>query len=113
MGVKTHKRHSARITRTRRWKALRLIALRRDGFRCVECRAPGRLDVDHIKPVREAPELAFELSNLQSLCAACHGRKTAAEVGLAPIDPRKLAWRNAVKALQNPSTERETKCSLQ
>lgn len=106
-------RFSQKITRTRRWKALRLIALRRDGFRCVECRAPGRLEVDHIRPVREAPELAFELSNLQSLCAACHGRKTAREVGLPPLDPRKSAWRAAVKALQHPSTERETKCSPQ
>jgi len=113
MGVKIHKRHSARITRSRQWKALRLIALRRDGFLCVECRAPGRLEVDHIKPVRTAPELAFELSNLQSLCARCHGAKTAREVGLAPIDPRKSAWRAAVKALQQPtSNDKESKCSI-
>lgn len=108
-----HIRHSARVTRTRRWKALRLIALRRDGFRCIECRAPGRLEVDHIKPVREAPELAFVLENLQSLCPRCHGAKTAREVGLPPLDPRKSAWRAAVMALQKPSTERETKCSPQ
>lgn len=110
---KAFKRRSAAITRTRRWKALRLVALRRDGFRCVECRAPGRLEVDHIRPVREAPELAFELSNLQSLCARCHGAKTAREVGLPPLDPRKSAWRAAVKALQQPSNDKESSCSIQ
>ena len=30
--------------------------------------------VDHIKSVREAPELRLEWSNLQSLCKPCHDR---------------------------------------
>lgn len=58
----------------------------RDGFLarnplCIECKALGRVtlatDVDHIKPVRDAPELFWEPSNHQPLCGTCHKRKTA------------------------------------
>lgn len=49
---------------------------------CEEClRDKGiyvpMVDVDHIKPRRTHPHLALTPSNLQSLCLACHGRKTA------------------------------------
>lgn len=96
MGVTRWKRHSAAVTRSRRWPALRQLALRRDGFACRCCGARGRLEVDHVEPVRTAPERAFDLTNLQCLCAACHTRKTRIECGHAPPSPAKLAWRNAV-----------------
>lgn len=35
--------------------------------------------VDHKRSVRSDPSLMFEVSNLQSLCDACHSRKTAIE----------------------------------
>ena len=35
--------------------------------------------VDHVIPVRIAPELALERSNLQSLCRPCHSVKTGHE----------------------------------
>lgn len=97
--MKRHHRYSAAVTRTRRWKALRLEALRRDGFRCVSCGGRRRLEVDHIKPVRSHPELAFDLANLQTLDARCHGRKTRTEIGLPEPDPRRLAWRAFVSDL--------------
>lgn len=96
MGL-TYHRHSARIISSKRWQALRLNAKRRDGFRCVECGAAGRLEVDHIQPVRTHPELAFELSNLQCLCPRCHARKTAIEVGIAPLDPKRQQWRDLLR----------------
>jgi 5-methylcytosine-specific restriction protein A len=67
MGVRW-KRHSAWVTKSKRWPALRQQALRRDGFKCVKCGAAGRLEVDHIQPVRTHPELAFILDNLQCHC---------------------------------------------
>ncbi|WP_375210773.1 HNH endonuclease [Hyphococcus sp.] len=51
--------------------------------------------------MRDAPELAFDLSNLQSLCARCHGAKTRLEVGLPPPNPDRLAWREAVNQLMS------------
>jgi 5-methylcytosine-specific restriction protein A len=94
MGVMAYHRHSARVIRSRRWPPLRLAAKRRDGWRCIECASHGRLEIDHIKPVRTHPELAFELSNLQTLCPRCHARKTAIETGIAPLDPQRQRWRD-------------------
>ena len=92
-------RHSRKIIRSKRWEALRWEALKRDRFQCRQCSSVGRLEVDHIKPVRTHPELAFDLDNLQSLCPSCHTRKTRIECGHPPPSPERLAWRAAVKEL--------------
>lgn len=89
-------RHSKHITRGPRWRALRLQALRRDGWKCVSCAARGRLEVDHVKPVRTHPALAWALENLQCLCPSCHTRKTRAENGVAPPIEGRDKWRKAV-----------------
>lgn len=41
----------------------------------------GELSVidDHVVPIRDAPERAFDPSNRQGLCIPCHNRKTAQE----------------------------------
>jgi 5-methylcytosine-specific restriction endonuclease McrA len=45
----------------------------RDGRRCVECGATGRLTVDHIVPRSKGGTDALE--NLQTMCSPCNGRK--------------------------------------
>lgn len=95
-----HRRHSAWIVTSKRWPSLRLLALRRDGFKCRSCGARGRLEVDHIKPVRTHPEAAWDLDNLQSLCVRCHARKTRIEIGLGKIYPDREAWRIALKEMR-------------
>lgn len=113
MGLKEYRRHSAATIRDKRWPALRLAAKRRDGFKCVTCGARGRLEVDHIKPVREAPELAFDLANLQTLCTPCHSRKTRIEVGFGETDPKRAAWRELLAApLAHHQQEEHLCCSL-
>lgn len=108
MGMKYH-RHSAAVIRSKRWKALRLEALRRDRFRCVGCGAAGRLEVDHVEPVRTKPERSFDLANLQCLCPSCHARKTRLEIGRDPLDPQRQAWRDLVQDLRrNPPEPQET-----
>jgi 5-methylcytosine-specific restriction protein A len=98
MGLaKRYNRPSAAVCRSSRWPALRLGAKRRDGFKCVKCGARGALEVDHILPVRTHPELGFELSNLQTLCLSCHGRKTRVEVGHPEISPERRAWRDLIQ----------------
>ena len=77
-----------------RWARARAAALKRDGFRCVQCgRFGGRgLEVDHVTPISEggAP---FDLANLQSLCGwPCHADKTRRERGVE-VDPERAAWR--------------------
>lgn len=108
MGLKYH-RHSAAVIRSKRWKGLRLLALRRDGWACVQCGASGRLEVDHIRPVREAPELSFDIGNLQSLCTPCHTSKTRVECGHKPASPDRQKWRELVADLATPTTEHKGK----
>lgn len=49
---------------------------------CEECLRQGRLTpatvVDHVRPLKQGGA-ALDFRNLQSLCAACHGRKSIEE----------------------------------
>ena len=111
MGLKNYDRYSAAVIRSPRWKSVRLAVKRRDGWCCVTCKAAGRLEVDHIKPVRTHPELAFDLSNLQTLCVSCHSRKTRIEVGLDPLHESRAAWRDLVRALAQHKPKETLCCS--
>jgi len=93
MGVNRYRGPSNAVTKSRRWPALRQQALRRDGFRCVQCGFRTGLEVDHVVPVRDAPERAFDLTNLQVLCKRCHSKKTKREMGLPELDGERLKWR--------------------
>lgn len=77
------KDHDAFYT-TARWKRVRKAVLARDPA-CVDPYGlhPDRVvpteQIDHIIPLRQAPHLAYTLSNLQGLCRKCHGRKSREE----------------------------------
>lgn len=75
-------RPTHKVYKDRRWEPLRKSVLDKQPL-CVHCLKEGRTtlatDIDHILPIREAPGLAFTLSNLQPLCSKCHGIKTAKE----------------------------------
>jgi 5-methylcytosine-specific restriction enzyme A len=91
-------RHSQAVIQSPRWKRLRVEILRRDDFACVQCGKRGRLEIDHIRPVRDAPELAYAPENLQTLCVSCHAAKTRAEVFGEPENPEKRKWRILVRS---------------
>jgi 5-methylcytosine-specific restriction endonuclease McrA len=109
MGV-NYRRHSRIATNDARWPALRLAAKRRDKFACVKCGARGRLEVDHIKPVRTNPELAFVLENLQSLCGPHHSSKTAVECGWVQLSPARRAWRDLLRAPAQSIERKQPPC---
>jgi 5-methylcytosine-specific restriction protein A len=94
-----------RLRSSGRWKRLRLVKLSRDPV-CEECLrhdvTEPAVDVDHEIPVVELlaqgrREAAFDLEALNSLCRACHCKKTAREVA---------ARASANKTSQLPSSER-------
>jgi 5-methylcytosine-specific restriction endonuclease McrA len=62
------------------WQRKRAKIIARDGGKCVVCRSPRELQVDHIRyPDRDASFKAFvgqRLDQLQTLCRGCHERKT-------------------------------------
>lgn len=101
MGLR-YDRAGAAVYRSPQWRSVRFLAKRRDGFKCVGCGAHGRLEVDHVKPIRTHPELAYELGNLQTLCGPCHSRKTRIEIGLDPLDPKRQRWRDLVQDMRRP-----------
>ncbi len=63
------------------WDRIRKQAMTRDKHLCVPCMAHGRCtparEVDHITPKEQGG--TDDLSNLQSICRACHSDKTARE----------------------------------
>jgi 5-methylcytosine-specific restriction endonuclease McrA len=61
------------------WRRVRMVVLKRDGARCACCGATPsdgvKMNVDHIKPRKNFPELALDPQNLQVLCEVCnHGK---------------------------------------
>lgn len=73
---------AARVYRSKRWQNLRALQLTREPL-CEECRRHGVVEpaaqVDHVLGLVLRPDLAYDLANCQSLCTACHARKSAAE----------------------------------
>ena len=98
-------RHSKHVTRGPRWQALRMAVMERDGFKCVDCGARGRLECDHIEPVRKRPDLAYDPENLAMRCPSCHAAKTRIEVGNPPPSYDRQEWRQAVVDLMTATNE--------
>ena len=67
--------------RSTAWRKLRAVKLAQQPL-CEECLKQGRHTpaqmVDHIRPINKGGA-ALDLSNLQSLCHACHNSKSARE----------------------------------
>lgn len=63
---------------SRRWYWLRAAALKRDGYRCVDCRiAPieDGFEVHHVRYSNRGREFTAELADLVSLCPDCHTKR--------------------------------------
>ena len=78
----------------RRWRALRRVILRRDGYRCRSCGKAGRLEIDHIIPVMQGGEW-WTPEGLQALCRPCHFSKSRADI--SGPDPERAAWREFMR----------------
>jgi 5-methylcytosine-specific restriction endonuclease McrA len=85
---------------TKQWRQLRK-AMFTENPMCVMCAEMGKdtiwTHLDHIKPVKSHPELAFDPANLQGLCNTCHnsikqreersGRVVGSKLDGSPVDP--------------------------
>ncbi|MBO6689527.1 MAG: HNH endonuclease [Henriciella sp.] len=64
------------------WKALRKQVLENNPF-CVRCKRRGIVTVadtvNHIKKHESDEELFYDIENLESVCASCHGREIQSE----------------------------------
>jgi 5-methylcytosine-specific restriction endonuclease McrA len=66
---------------SRKWRALRLRILSRDGHVCGYCGQPADT-VDHILPVRKHPDQAMNPDNLISACKPCNSAKGSRSQGV-------------------------------
>lgn len=73
-----------RLYYTAAWRRIRATHLAGSPL-CVACMREGRpvnaTDVDHVSPHKGKHHIFYDANNLQSLCHACHSRKTATEDG--------------------------------
>ena len=83
---------------SRRWAVTRRRVFDRDGWRCRSCGRAGRLECDHIVPIRRGGAV-WDLDNLQALCVNCHIRKSVGERECQ--DPERDAWRTLVNEAQS------------
>lgn len=70
-----------KILDSKQWKELRPEILKRDNYECQRCLIKygihnhDNLQIDHIKPRIYYPELAYEPTNLITLCSKCNQKK--------------------------------------
>lgn len=61
-----------------KWKSKRERILRRDEYRCRECKRYGKSvaasTVHHVIPLEQQPDLRYSSDNLISLCSKCHDK---------------------------------------
>lgn len=72
----TGRRYRDKRYQGRRWQRLRLVVLNASPM-CAHCHEAPAQVVDHITPVRLAPDRFYDLTNLQPLCHRCHNVKSA------------------------------------
>ena len=92
-------RFHAKLDR-RRWQLTRLKVFERDGWRCVDCGAAGRLECDHVVPLHVDPDQdPYALDGLATRCVGCHAVKSRCERE-TPV-PGRNAWREFVAKIAN------------
>jgi 5-methylcytosine-specific restriction protein A len=62
-----------------KWRKCRELVLVRDNYLCQPCLKNSKLTpantVHHIISLEEAPELALDPDNLESICPSCHNKE--------------------------------------
>jgi 5-methylcytosine-specific restriction endonuclease McrA len=65
---------------SRKWRAFRLTILSRDNHQCAYCHGDATT-VDHIIPIKDAPDQAFNPENCVSACQPCNSAKGSRSAG--------------------------------
>lgn len=69
-----NKNNPSYLRKTKEYKEFRKEVLKRDNYRCVKCGETENLQVHHIKPVKDYPNLVMNFDNVQTLCLLCHSK---------------------------------------
>ena len=65
---------SRKVYNSKKWKELRAQVLAEEAHRCHWCGGKAN-QVDHVVELDQAPELAYERSNLVAACQKCNSRR--------------------------------------
>lgn len=87
---------SRNLYQTPRWRNLRLELLDEAGWRCQECGACRRFEIDHVVPWSRGGDF-WDRSNLRVLCKGCHFSKTGKE-NAQKVPQEVEEWRNYLAA---------------
>jgi len=86
-------KHTKAFYKSAAWLKCREYVLNRDNHLCQLCLKRKKLTpantVHHIKPLEEAPELALDPNNLESICPSCHNKEHPEKGGGKKIPERK------------------------
>lgn len=77
---------------------------KRDKYRCLRCNVHGNIQVHHIRPYGDYPELLCDENNMISLCKHCHSLIKGNEAAFAQLcfsllnpkrslDVRRMMWK--------------------
>lgn len=69
-----NKNNPSYLRKTKEYKEFRKEVLKRDNYRCAKCGETENLQVHHIKPVKDYPNLVMNFDNVQTLCLLCHSK---------------------------------------
>jgi hypothetical protein len=58
-----------------KWLRVKRAAFERDGYKCQICGSQKDLCGHHVKEKAQYPELAYEVSNIITLCKHCHAKQ--------------------------------------
>lgn len=90
--------------KSRAWLRCREYVLIRDNHLCQPCLKKKKLTpantVHHIMPLEEAPELALDPDNLESICPSCHNKEHR-EKGSGRREPEKQRRTTVIHAKVN------------
>ena len=78
---------SRTLYQSRAWQILRRLRLQIADYRCELCRAVTATEVDHVRPLRQRPDLGLTLSNTRAVCRDCHIARHR-----PPPSPARAAW---------------------
>ena len=71
---------------------------------CRPCAANGftvaAAEIDHIVPVKQAPDRFLDASNWQPICRPCHEAKTATENRRRFMTPEQAGWQEHLREIQ-------------
>lgn len=92
--------------KSKAWERCRTLSLERDNYLCQRCLRRGMITaadvVHHIKELKNHPELALDLENLESLCHPCHNKEHPEKGEKPKVEMKHKTTAKVIESQSNP-----------